>query len=415
MSNTDWIDSIILLIDSGLFDFTPLARLCLSHFQAISEAVHTTMPVCQAVFRRNTLRILNSRSFYSGKSVCLTALQPTGTFHLGNYVGAVQPFVHKALTDPKLQTIMSIADLHALTDVLPAEQRRENILSLAAAVLAGGVNPEVTVLFQQSAVPEHTLLAQILINLVTVPQLMRQGHFKEKASRYKHNAVPMGVLTYPVLQAADILLYKADLVPVGPDQQQNVQIAQFLQRVFNSKYSTDFFPYPAGLPLTEVMLISSLRNPGKKMSKSDVSDKTRIDISDTPEQVMRKVQQALTDFHSHVSFEPQNRPAVSNLIRLHSLVTGKSVDVIVAAASELDLPKYKQILAHDVANYWTPFYERYMDLIRDEVYLTDVLEEGRRKAVVIAERNMDAVREIVGLKLRERRVVLNEETAAMTK
>ncbi|CAG5135823.1 unnamed protein product, partial [Candidula unifasciata] len=306
-----------------------------------------------------------------------SGIQPTGIPHIGNYAGAVSNWVKLQHQYPD-NILLSIVDLHSITLPQNCEHLRQNTLDMTACLLACGIDPEKTILFQQSLVPAHTELAWILSCLCTVPRLQRLPQWKEKKEKVKDPSV--GLLTYPVLQAADIMLYKASLVPVGEDQIHHIELTRDLTR--------------------EVPKIRSLRNPLNKMSKSDVNVNSRIELLDTPDQIKEKIKKAVTDFTSEVTYDPENRPGVSNLVEIHMALTELSVDEIVEesflCAENTDM--YKQRLAEVIIEKLSPIRAQVLRYQKDPKYLLDVLHSGAAKASVLADKTMTEVRRLVGLR-----------------
>ncbi|CAB4070306.1 WARS [Lepeophtheirus salmonis] len=248
------------------------------------------------------------RRFSSSSSVVVertfSGIQPSGTPHLGNYFGAIKQWVHGQSS--KSTDIFSIVDLHALTNLHDPKELRHHIHSLAAGLLASGLHPDKCILFQQSQVHEHTELCWILGSVCTVPALQRMTQFKDKTKGVKDP--PLGLLIYPVLQCADILLYKGTKVPIGEDNLQNLEIARSLCRTFNRTYKQNYFPEPVPILSQTSSKKKNLRNPSKKMSKSDKDTKSCIYISDSPDIILEKCKKAVTDSTSELTYDPENRP-----------------------------------------------------------------------------------------------------------
>ncbi|BFZ24637.1 hypothetical protein BsWGS_27676 [Bradybaena similaris] len=324
-----------------------------------------------------------------------SGIQPTGIPHIGNYAGAISNWVKLQNSYPN-NILLSIVDLHAITLPQNCGYVRQNILDMAACLLACGIDPEKTILFQQSMVPGHTELAWILSCLCTFPRLQRLPQWKEKNKSVKEPSV--GLLTYPVLQAADIMLYKATLVPVGEDQTQHIELTRDLSRAFNRTHG-EVFP-ACDIISGEVPKIRSLYNPLSKMSKSDANDKSRIDLLDTPDQILKKIKRAVTDFTSEVTYDPENRPGVSNLIDIHLALTDLSVDEIVEDSflRAEDTGMYKQRLAEVIIEKLSPIRAQVLKYQKNPKYLSDVLHSGASKAAILAEKTMTEVRNLVGLR-----------------
>ncbi|XP_060530464.1 tryptophan--tRNA ligase, mitochondrial [Cylas formicarius] len=329
----------------------------------------------------------------------LSGIQPTGALHLGNYVGAVAQWLK--LQD-KYEIILSIADLHSMTLPYEPKQLSKNILELTATLLGCGINPNRVILFQQSSVPAHTELYWSLGCISTMARLAHLPQFKEKSVNLKE--IPLGLLVYPVLQAADILCYKATDIPVGEDQLQHIQLTQDLARIFNNRFGATF-PIPHSLILENKFIkLRSLRDPSKKMSKSDPDPKSRICLLDTPDHVLKKIKRALTDFTSEVTYDPKDRLGVSNLIDIHSFVSKKSVEDICREAENINTGQYKNVVARAVVEFLDPIQKSTAKYLQNEDYLLSVLESGRKKASELAEQTLDEVRMKSGLKLSVQKV-----------
>ncbi|XP_067203042.1 uncharacterized protein TrpRS-m isoform X2 [Linepithema humile] len=309
-----------------------------------------------------------------------SGIQPTGSVHLGNYFGAIQRWVE--LQNSGEEVLCSIVDLHSITLPQDPKKLRENTLLMTATLVACGVDFKRSILFQQSKVPMHAELCWILGTITTMARLAHLPQFKEKSEFLKN--VPLGLYIYPVLQAADILLYKATHVPVGQDQVQHVQLAQDLAQIFNKKFGQTF-PIPHTLigdgPSQR---IKSLREPVKKMSKSHSDPKSRISLLDEPDVLLEKVKKAVTDFTSEVTYESDNRPGVSNLINIHSLFTGKTPEEICKEAVGLNTGQYKLVVADVVIEKITPIRKDILELIKEPSYLDEILKEGAERATEFA-------------------------------
>ncbi|KAF7274063.1 tryptophanyl-tRNA synthetase, mitochondrial isoform X2 [Rhynchophorus ferrugineus] len=330
-----------------------------------------------------------------------SGIQPTGSIHLGNYLGAIAQWIKLQQENENL--ILSIADLHSITLPHDPEKLSQNIFELTATLLACGINTQKTILFQQSTVHTHAELSWCLGCITTMARLAHLPQYKEKSVELKD--IPLGLFVYPVLQAADILAYKATHVPVGEDQVQQIQLAQELTRIFNHKFGQTF-PTPHTLiTSSEYGRIKSLRNPTKKMSKSDPDIKSRICLTDSTDDIVNKIKKAVTDFTSEVTFNPEERPGVSNLISIHSFVTNKSVDDICREAENLNTGQYKMVVADAVVSYIKPIQESISRYLDDKTYLVGILEEGRDKAFGISQNTLEEVHQKMGLK-----VLLKEAT-----
>ncbi|KAL3883178.1 hypothetical protein ACJMK2_029469 [Sinanodonta woodiana] len=330
--------------------------------------------------------------FARGSKCILSGIQPSGIPHLGNYIGAIKKWVDLQDAGTHETILLSIVDLHAITVPQERETIRNNIVGIAACLLACGVNPSKTILFQQSTVSQHTELAWILSCLCTIPRLECLPQWKEKSQKYQEPGV--GLFIYPVLQAADILLYKATEVPVGEDQVHHLELARHLAKAFNRKYGV-IFPRPMEI-LGEVNRIKSLRDPCSKMSKSEANHMGRIELTDSSDEIHEKIKKSVTDFTPHISYDPDQRPGVSNLIQIHAALTGQTCEQIVQENAGLDKVAYKSRLAEIVNETLAPIRTETARLLQDKHYISTVLDQGRDKANLIASKTYSQVKGLVG-------------------
>ncbi|XP_022596695.1 tryptophan--tRNA ligase, mitochondrial [Seriola dumerili] len=319
-----------------------------------------------------------------------SGIQPTGVPHLGNYLGALENWV--ALQNRYPSVLYSIVDLHSITQPQDPTQLRTNILDMAASLLACGVDPERAILFQQSKVSEHAELSWILGCLTSMPRLRHLPQWKMKSKLKNEGSV--GLYTYPVLQAADILLYKAAHVPVGEDQVQHLELAQDLARIFNNNYG-DLFPEPSAL-LSSTRKVKSLRDPSAKMSKSDPQTMATITVTDPPDDIALKIRRAVTDFTSEVTFDPETRPGVSNLVTIHAAMATISVEEAVSQARGLDTGAYKKLVTEAVIQRLTPIREEIERLRSERAHLEAVLARGNGRARELAAPVLGEVRQRLG-------------------
>ncbi|KAH8378858.1 hypothetical protein KR009_001789 [Drosophila setifemur] len=327
-----------------------------------------------------------SRKIFSG-------VQPTGSLHLGNYLGAVRKWVQ--LQNARDEVTICIVDLHSITMPHNPPMLRENIFTMAATLLACGIDPTKSTLFVQSAVAEHAEFNWILSSLTNMPRLAQLPQFREKSRLLKD--VPLGLYVYPVLQAADIMLYKATHVPVGADQVQHIQLAQHLARTYNSRYGDTFPVCQAIIEEGDASRVLSLRDPSKKMSKSDGNPKATINLCDSPDMIMQKIKKAVTDFTSDISYNPAKRAGVSNLVNIHSQVTGQSIKTVVDEANTLDTAKYKERVAEALIEHLRPIREQINSLMSKRSELIYLLEVGADKARQQAQHTMNDVKQRLGL------------------
>ncbi|XP_057709468.1 tryptophan--tRNA ligase, mitochondrial isoform X1 [Corythoichthys intestinalis] len=327
----------------------------------------------------------------SGTQRVFSGIQPTGVPHLGNYLGALENWV--SLQDRYPSVLYSVVDLHAITQPQDPQALRANTLDMVASLLACGVDPQKAILFCQSQVPEHAELSWILGCLTSMPRLRHLPQWKMKSNQRNEGSV--GLYTYPVLQAADILLYKSTHVPVGEDQIQHLELAQDLARIFNKRFGDGFFPQPQAL-LSSTRKVKSLRDPSSKMSKSDTQTMATIYITDSPDDIALKIRRAVTDFTSEVTYHPETRPGVSNLVSIHAAAADIDVDEAVSRARGLDTAAYKNVVAEVVVQRLGPIRERFEQLRAEHSHLQAVLDKGRRKARELATPVLQEVRRLVG-------------------
>ncbi|MCR4662211.1 MAG: tryptophan--tRNA ligase [Clostridia bacterium] len=326
------------------------------------------------------------------KKVVYSAVQPTGVITLGNYLGALKNWVK--LSEEYL-SIFSIADLHALTvRQVPAEYR-ERALSFYAQYIACGLDPEKSIMYFQSHVHEHAELAWILNCFTYIGELSRMTQFKDKSAKHQDN-INAGLLDYPVLMAADILLYQADYVPVGVDQKQHLELTRDIAIRFNNAYSPTFtVPEPyIGQAGSKIF---SLQDPTKKMSKSDPDANATISIIDSADLIMKKFKRAVTDSDSFVSYDEEKKPGVSNLLTILSCITGKSIDTLVNEFEGKGYADFKQTVGECVCEELKPVREKYNELINNKDYLYSLIKQGAESAHFIAQKTLRKVYKKVGL------------------
>ncbi|OGL66952.1 tryptophan--tRNA ligase [Candidatus Uhrbacteria bacterium RIFCSPHIGHO2_01_FULL_63_20] len=323
----------------------------------------------------------------------LTALQPSGVLHLGNYFGAIEPAV---TLQAQHDLTMFVVDYHAITVPQKPDELRRNILFATAAYLACGIDPKKTLLFQQSAVPQHAELAWILQCVARMGELERMTQFKDKAGA-KAEKVSVGLFTYPVLMAADILLYDTQTVPVGADQKQHVELARDLAIRFNRDYG-ETFVVPEPSIRAEGARVMGLDDPTKKMSKSAASAKNYISLLDDEGAILKKVKAAVTDSGAAVR-AGEGRPAMTNLLTIYSLVTRRSIKEIENDYLGKGYGDFKADLAEVITLWLKPLQAKIETYLEHEEELVKILDAGAQKARERAERRMKAVRERIGVAL----------------
>ncbi|WP_449354078.1 tryptophan--tRNA ligase [Virgibacillus natechei] len=319
-----------------------------------------------------------------------SGIQPSGTLTIGNYLGAMQQFV-KLQED--YQCYYCIVDEHAITVPQDRLELRNNIRSLAALYLASGLDTEKATLFIQSEVPAHTQLGWMLQSISYIGELERMTQFKDKATGKE--AVSSALLTYPSLMAADILLYNTNIVPVGEDQKQHLELTRNLAQRFNHKFN-DIFTIPE-ISIPEVgARIMSLQDPTKKMSKSDANEKGFISMLDEPKRIEKKIKSAVTDSDGIVTFDKENKPGVSNLLTIHSSCTGESIESLESKYKDTGYGVFKQDTADAVINVLKPIQDRYYALINSEK-LDEILDQGADKAAFTADKTVAKAKKAMGL------------------
>jgi tryptophanyl-tRNA synthetase len=324
----------------------------------------------------------------------LSGIQPTAdSFHLGNYLGALRQWV--ALQD-SYDAFYCVVDLHAITvpqdpALLPGRTR-----VAAAQLLGAGLDPDRCTLFVQSHVPEHTELEWILGCMTGFGEASRMTQFKDKSAKEGHDQASVGLFTYPVLQAADILLYQADQVPVGEDQRQHLELSRTLAQRFNHRYGQTFVP-PQPYILAEVAKIYDLQDPTAKMSKSSSAPQGIVDVLDEPDVIRRKIARAVTDPGSEVRADPEAKPGVTNLLRIYSALSGEPVATLEAKYAGAGYGGFKKDLAELVVASFAPIREKTQQILADEAGLDRVLAQGAAQARQVAAQTMAAVRDRMGL------------------
>jgi tryptophanyl-tRNA synthetase len=323
----------------------------------------------------------------------LTALQPSGILHMGNYFGAIEPMV--SLQKDNTNRLF-IVDYHAITVPQDPVELRKNILFGTALYLASGIDPEKTLLFQQSRVPQHTELAWILNCTTHMGELERMTQFKDK-SQGKGEAITVGLFDYPVLMAADILLYDTDVVPVGEDQKQHLELTRDLAERFNNRYG-EIFVVPEVTIRKQGARIMGLDNPENKMSKSAPSEKNYISLMDDEATVLKKCKSAVTDSGTTINYD-ESRKGLANLMTIYSLVTGQTTDEITNTYEGKGYGDFKTDLAGHISSFLKPIQEKTKEFLADETSLIDLLDNGAKQAQEIAEKKMEHIRKAIGVKL----------------
>ncbi|WP_226037657.1 tryptophan--tRNA ligase [Aquibacillus saliphilus] len=319
-----------------------------------------------------------------------SGIQPSGTLTLGNYLGAMKHFVD---LQEENNCYFCIVDEHAITVPQDRLKLRENIRSLAALYLASGINSDKSTLFIQSEVSAHTQLGWMLQSISYIGELERMTQFKDKANGKE--AVSSSLLTYPPLMAADILLYKTDIVPVGDDQKQHLELTRNLAQRFNNKFNDIFTVPEISIPKVGARIMS-LQEPTKKMSKSDENQKSSIFMLDDVKKIEKKIKSAVTDSEGIVSFDKENKPGISNLLTIHASCTGQTIEQLVTYYEGKGYGEFKQDTADAVINTLKPIQERYQELVNSHE-LDDILDKGAEKAEYSAAKMLVKAKKAMGL------------------
>ncbi len=321
-----------------------------------------------------------------------SGVQPTGNIHIGNYLGALKQFVELQKDN---DCIYCIVDLHSITVPQDPKELRSNILNVAALYLAIGVDPEKSIVFVQSDVPGHSELSWVLTCNSYTGELSRMTQFKQKSKNSE--SAPAGLLCYPLLMAADILLYDAEVVPVGNDQKQHIELTRNIAERVNNKYGKTFI-VPDGRFLKSGARVMALDDPTSKMSKSAENEFSRISLLDSPAKIKKAIMRATTDSEGEVRFDVENKPGISNLLSIYSAFSGKDIDTLVGEYQGHGYGDLKKDLVEVVVEQLAPIQERFNE-IRNSQELLDILKDGADRANAIAERTIQRVKNKFGLGL----------------
>jgi tryptophanyl-tRNA synthetase len=329
----------------------------------------------------------------------LSGIQPTAdSFHFGNYLGATRQWVD---LQREYQPFFFIADLHAITVEQDPGVLRERTLRAAAQLVAMGIDPERSSIFVQSQIPAHAQLGWVLQCLTGFGEARRMTQFKDKSAKGGEGAASVGLFTYPILQAADILLYRPHYVPVGEDQRQHLELTRDLAQRFNSRYKKTFrLPEPYILKATAK--IGDLQEPTAKMSKSSSAPAGIIELLDDPRVSAKKIRSAVTDSGTEIRFDPEEKPGISNLLTIYSALSNRSVTDIEEEYAGRGYGDLKKDLSELVVEFVTPFRDKTLELLEDQQHLLDILDQGRQQASAIAEATLSDVFRRVGFAARAR-------------
>lgn len=321
----------------------------------------------------------------------ISAVQPSGSIQLGNYLGLMIDWLE--LTK-NYQSLLFIADLHAVTNLHKLQDLKAQTIHTAICYLACGINPNNSIIFVQSAIKAHTELSWLLSCVTPVGWLNRMIQFKEKVSN-SNIASSLGLYSYPVLQAADILLYQPDLVPVGEDQKQHLELTRDIALAFNKQFDTNYFKVPLPLITTLTSRIMSLRDGKKKMSKSDESDYSRINLIDNEEIIIKKIKKAKTDSITELSYEPDLRPEISNLIKIYAKLSNYSIEQVINKFKANNTKYFKDELSQLLIDKITPIGQKIRNLQANQDYVIDLLNIGNEQANEIAQSTLVEVKRLL--------------------
>jgi tryptophanyl-tRNA synthetase len=326
----------------------------------------------------------------TNKKVIFSGVQPSGNLHIGNYLGAIIQWLNM---QKLYNCIFCVVDYHAITVKQEPKELKNKILEVAKVYLASGIDPKKSVIFQQSDITAHTELCWILNCVARVGEMGRMTQFKEKAEDHQESS-SVGLFDYPVLMAADILLYNTDFVPVGEDQVQHVELARTLARRFNSQFG-EVFKIPEVTIKEESARIMGLDDPSKKMSKSASSIYNYIALTDKPEEAVKKILKAVTDSGKDIIYHPENKPAISNLLVIYSLLANVPIKDLEKKYQDKGYGDFKKDLALVIEKFLIKFQKKYYAISDDEV--RKVLDSGAKKIRPIAEETLRKVKEKIGI------------------
>lgn len=326
------------------------------------------------------------------KPIIFSGIQPSGTLNIGGYLGSLKNWVDM---QEQYDCVFSLVDLHSLTVKQDPQQFRDNFYDLLALYIACGLNPEKNIIFCQSHVPQHAELGWILNCYTYIGELNRMTQFKDKAKKHSSN-INVGLFCYPVLMAADILLYQTNLVPVGEDQKQHVEITRDIALRFNNIYG-EIFTIPEVYHPPLGARIMGLQEPTKKMSKSDANPNNTLGLLDPPDVVTKKIKRAVTDLETEVRFNAENKPGISNLLTIFAAITSQSITALEKTYAGSGYGKFKTELAEALVAFLSPIQTHHQQLKQDLSYLNEVLQNGAVAAQERATKTLNKVKEVLGL------------------
>lgn len=331
------------------------------------------------------------------KPILFSGIQPSGDLMIGNYIGSIKNWVK--LQDD-YQCLFSLVNMHAITVEQDPKALAKRSLDFVALYLASGIDPNKSTVFIQSHVPEHAELAWILNCATYMGELNRMTQFKDKSQKHEHN-INAGLFNYPVLMAADILLYQTELVPVGADQKQHLELTRDLAHRYNNRFEREIFkvPEPFIAPATAGGRIMSLQDPLSKMSKSDDNKNNFIALLDDPKTILKKCKKAVTDSGDTIEYDVENKPGVSNLLTIYSVISGQSIEQVVQHFEGKMYGHLKVELGELIVDYLAPIQQRFHQIREDESYLQGVLKDGAERAREQAQKTLRDVQQTIGFVL----------------
>jgi len=327
----------------------------------------------------------------------LSCVQPTGNLHIGNYLGSVSQWVSQLNANPGTEAFFGVVDQHAITVPQDPKQLRQKIYEILAIYLAAGIDPDKHTVFVQSLNPDHSYLSWVFTCITPVGWMERMTQYKDKRQKLEdyQTSVSMGLMSYPILMAADILLYDADQVPVGADQKQHVEITADIAEKFNSQFGQTF-KVPEFVTSEVTTKILDLQDPSKKMSKSDANPNGKIELMDTPQGIQDKIKRAITDSVGQVGYDPDTRPGMSNLVTLFAATTNSTPESIVQRFEGKGYGDFKKELAESIILFLEPIQKKIQLYLSDLAELDRIIDNGTAKARAVSSRKIDIVKDKIG-------------------
>ncbi len=327
-------------------------------------------------------------------AVVFSGTQSTGSLHLGNYLGAI---INWLSLQKHHQCWFGVMNLHSITIPQNPQQLKQNTLLTVATYLACGLDTTKSTIFVQSKVSQHSELAWVLNTITPIGWLKRMTQFKDKSQKLKEENINLGLFAYPILMACDILLYNANLVPVGEDQKQHLELTCHIASAFNRQFNTNIFTLPEPLIFQQNKRVMSLQDASKKMSKSDASDLSKINLNDTPEQILHKIKKAKTNSSGVFNYNQEQQPELYNLINIFTSFSQKNSQEIIDIYQNSGYGKFKNDLAELIISSLTPIWQKTQQLLNDQTYLEEIILQGNEKAQQQAKKKLAEVFNLLGL------------------